>query len=333
MQEQYSEAAFEFVVGAESVGLRADRYIQQECVEHSRSSIQRWFELELIRVDGKVMKKSHKMVLGQKVQILELPESRPSTLEPEQIPLDIRYEDEDLLVLYKPKNLVVHPGNGVWKGTLAAGLLYHYQQLSGLNGHLRPGIVHRLDKDTSGLMVVARHDQAHAKLSKQLEDRSLSREYTAIVWGHPPESGTVDAPLDRDPNNRLRRAVCPGGKAARTHFRVVEYLRGAALIRLKLESGRTHQIRVHMSYLGHPVLGDPLYGGREDRLMRTTPMDRNILSQAVKMAHSQCLEATEIAFIHPRSGEILRVSTDVNAEIESIRALLGLENHENTERS
>lgn len=171
-------------------------------------------------------------------------------------------------------------------------------------------------------MVVARHNQAHAKLSKQLEDRSLSREYTAVVWGHPPESGTIDAPLDRDPHNRLRRAVCPGGKASRTHYRVVEYLRGAALIKLKLESGRTHQIRVHMAYLGHPVFGDPLYGGREDRLQRTTPLDRGILGTALKLAHSQCLEATQIAFVHPRTAEILQVDTQVNAEIESICQVL-----------
>lgn len=318
-----NESELYFTVAEHDVGERSDKFLQQNCVEHSRSALQKWFDQNLVLADGKPIKKSHKLILNQRIEIIELPESRPSTLEPEYIPLDIRYEDEDLLVLYKPKNLVVHPGNGIWKGTLAAGLLYHYRQLSEINGSMRPGIVHRLDKDTSGLMVAARNDQAHLALSRQLEDRTLSREYTAIVWGHPPAQGTVDAPLDRDPRNRLRRAVCEYGKAARTHFEVIQYLRGCALIRLKLESGRTHQIRVHMAHLGHPVFGDPLYAGREERLMRTTPMDRNILGQALKLCNSQCLEATRISFVHPRTKDVLTVETSVNAEIESIRSLLG----------
>lgn len=312
----------EFLSQSTDSGLRIDKFLQNQCSEHSRSAIQKWIDQDLVLVDQKVVKKNYLLKESQTICIIEKPNSRPSTLEPENIPLDIRYQDEDLIILYKPKNLVVHPGNGIWRGTLAAGLLYHFEQLSGLNGVFRPGIVHRLDRDTSGLMVIARHDHAHAFLSKQLENRSLSREYTAIVWGHPPEQGFVETFLDRDPRNRLRRAVCPQGKWAKTHYQVVQYLKGCAVLKLKLETGRTHQIRVHMSHLGHPILGDVLYGGGQDRLNRISPMDRPLFSQALSLTQGQCLEATDLALIHPRSQEQMAFHTELNPLMQELIKML-----------
>ncbi|GHV06164.1 pseudouridine synthase [Clostridia bacterium] len=227
---------------------------------------------------------------------INLPDPAEPDAKPENIPLDIIYEDEDLLVINKPKGMVVHPAPGHATGTLVNALLYHCNgSLSGIGGVARPGIVHRLDKDTSGLMLAAKNDFAHQKLSEALKNREISRIYTAIVQGYPkPEQGTIDAPIDRHPRDRIRMAVVQTGRPARTHYETLEVLQGHTKIKCKLETGRTHQIRVHMSHIGHPVAGDTLYGAKEIG------------------TNGQLLHASELIFNHPRTNEKLSfVSNDL----------------------
>ncbi len=305
------------------VGERIDRCLSRLFADRSRSEIQRWFDQECVLIDGTSVKKSHVLKANSILEITGIPELPPSDLEPENIPLDIRYQDEDILVVFKPKGLVVHPGNGIYTGTLAAGLLFHFGQLSEINGAHRPGIVHRLDRDTSGLMVVARNDFAHRHLSAQLQDRSVSRVYWALVWGQPEDSGTIDLPLDRDPRNRIKRAVVSGGKEARTHFRVLKRFSSCSLLELKLETGRTHQIRVHLSHQGYPILGDALYGGGSELLSRTQPFDRGLLAKVISGLHSQALQARELTLVHPRTQ--VRMTFDCELESEFSQALAQLE--------
>lgn len=210
-------------------------------------------------------------------------------IEPEDLHLDIYYEDADVLVVNKPKGMVVHPSNGHFTGTLVNGLMYHCKDLSGINGVLRPGIVHRIDKDTSGLLMVAKNDYAHEKLAAQLGEKTVTRKYFALVHGNiPHEAGTIDAPIGRDPADRQRMAVVDNGKDAVTHFRVLERFDRFTFIECRLETGRTHQIRVHMKYIGHPLAGDPKYGPKKT-------IDFG----------GQALHAGVLGFRHPRTGETL----------------------------
>ena len=249
---------------------RVDRFLQSELKEFSRTDIQKLIASEQVLFEGKPVAKNFRLEPEMEIQVLSLPEKEESNLEPEDIPLDIVYEDEDIVVINKPRRLVVHPGSGIRSGTLAAALLFHFKEnLSQVGGPLRPGIVHRLDKDTPGLMVVAKNDKAHLSLSSQLEMRTLKRTYNALVWGQPRDlEGTIDAPIERDSRNRLKMAVSPNGKEARTHYKILEFYAFASLLELDLETGRTHQIRVHNRYMGNPVFGDPLYDGRDACLMR-----------------------------------------------------------------
>ncbi|MEM7679718.1 MAG: RluA family pseudouridine synthase, partial [Pseudomonadota bacterium] len=259
-------------------------------------------------LDGKMCKKpSEKVESGQEI-LLQIPALKNADPEPENIPLDVVYEDEDLLVLNKPVGLVVHPGAGNQDGTLVNALLHHCgDSLSGIGGVMRPGIVHRLDKDTSGLMVVAKHDKAHQGLSAQLEDRSLSRKYKALVLGVPtPLKGSVDQPLARYKGNRLKMSVHKDGKVAKTFYRAQERFSDLfSLVECQLESGRTHQIRVHMQFLKYPIIGDPLYGPQPTAL--EAALKKGVFSEDVRCAMRalthQCLHAYEIKFVHPVSGE------------------------------
>ena len=277
-----------------------------------------------VKVGGAKASKNFRVETGMVVVVDKIPEKEACTLEPENIPLDIVYEDDDIVVLNKPRNLVVHPGNGVQNGTLAAGLLYHFKEnLSAVNGPLRPGIVHRLDKDTPGLMVVAKNDAAHRHLAHQLETRTLHRTYNALVWGHVRDlEGTIDAPIGRNPKNRLKMAVVKDGKPSRTHYVAKKFFAFATLLELQLESGRTHQIRVHSRYMGHPVVGDPLYDGRDGCLNRVSPLMKDIAAKVLEIAPAQLLQAVKIELIHPTTGKKMKFKVPLEKPFEQVLKLL-----------
>ena len=291
----------------EDAGLRLDAFLAQRLPDLSRSRIQQLLEQGCILVEGKPGKKNRRLTPGERI-LLDLPEPAEADPEPEEIPLDILFEDADLLVINKPKGMVVHPAPGHESGTLVNALLHHCgDSLSGIGGVKRPGIVHRLDKDTSGLMLAAKTDRAHASLAAQLGDHSLHRVYAALLIGTPrPAEGVVDLPVGRHPRDRKKMAAgVPGGRSAVTHYRVLESFPGYSYAECVLETGRTHQIRVHMASLGHPVAGDPLYGGK-----CALPLS------------SQCLHAREICFRHPVTGEDMTFSCPLPPEFSAVLAKL-----------
>ena len=275
-----------FTVSPAEAGLRIDLYLTGQIAEFSRSRIQKLIKDGAVSVNGSLVKANYLAEEGDAV-LVTVPETSPLQLAAEDIPFEILYEDSDLIVVNKPQGLVVHPAAGNWEGTLVNALLHHCGDLSGINGVVRPGIVHRIDKDTSGVLVVAKNDFAHAGLAKQLKEHSINRIYTALVHGTIPEpAGVIEAPIGRHPVQRKKMAVVTqNGKTAITHYRVLERIAGYTLIEAKLETGRTHQIRVHMSYLGHPLAGDPVYGPK-----------KNTLGLA-----GQALHARTLGFVHPRS--------------------------------
>ncbi len=273
---------------ADIPGERLDAFLARACPELSRSAAQRLIDEGCITRNGKTPKKNDRLNEGDKITV-EIPEPRAVEIVPKPIPLEIVYEDEDVIVINKPKGLVVHPAAGHQDDTLVNGLLFAKSgELSGINGELRPGIVHRIDKDTSGLLAVAKNDLAHTVLASQLKDHSMSRTYEAIVCGNLKEdSGTVDAPIGRHPTDRKKMCVTPrNSKNAVTHWEVIARFRGYTHIRCQLKTGRTHQIRVHMAHIGHPILGDTVYGRKKPELGQD----------------SQCLHAGTLCFSHPRDG-------------------------------
>ncbi len=287
------------IADIESDGERIDKYLSFIFPRTSRSYIQKAIESGNVSVNGKPVSKNYKLKSDDKVEYLPL-EPVSLTVEPQNIPLDIVFEDDDLLVVNKPKGMVVHPAPGNYENTLVNALMYHCKDsLSGINGVLRPGIVHRIDKNTSGLLIVAKNDFAHKGLAEQIKEHSFTREYRAICIGHlKQEEGTVVAPIGRSTNDRKKMAVTDkNSKNAVTHYKVLEQLNGYDYLRLRLETGRTHQIRVHMAYLGHPLAGDDVYG-----------KPRNTEEQRLC---GQCLHAGLIGFIHPRSGEYVEFSTEL----------------------
>lgn len=270
-----------------AAGNRVDTFLADALPGQTRASVQRLLENGLVRKNGAAVKKNLRLAGGERLEIT-LPEPRESAVEPEEIALDIVYEDADVIVVNKPRGMVVHPAAGHESGTLVNALLGHCgDSLSGIGGERRPGIVHRIDKDTSGLLIAAKNDAAHQCLSGQLKTRTLSRIYdTVVIGGIRADEGTVDAPIGRSARDRKKMAVVPGGRPAVTHYRVKARYDGYTYLKCKLETGRTHQIRVHMAYIGHPVAGDPLYGPKNDR----TGLG------------GQCLHARELTFIHPATG-------------------------------
>ncbi len=274
----------------ETAGERLDRYLSA-ALGVTRSAVQLWAEEGLITVDGVPRPKNYRVRSGEAVEV-EIPDPEPCEARPEAIPLAVVYEDMDLLVVDKPKGMVVHPAAGHAGGTLVNALLYHCgDSLSGINGVLRPGIVHRIDKDTSGLLIVAKNDRAHQALAAQIKEHSFTREYEAVICGHLREpSGTVEAPIGRHPVQRKKMAViAENSKPAVTHYTVLEEFARYTHIRLRLETGRTHQIRVHMAYLGHPVAGDTVYGN----------------PKPLPGLEGQCLHARLIGFRHPADNRYL----------------------------
>ena len=289
---------------ADLPGERLDAFVARVCPELSRSAAQRLIEEGCIKRNGKPGKKNDKLNEGDEITVT-VPEPREVDIVAKEIPLDIVYEDEDLLVINKPKGLVVHPAAGHQDDTLVNGLLYALgDDLSGINGELRPGIVHRIDKDTSGLLAVAKNDLAHAVLASQLKDHTMARTYEAIVCGSFREdSGTVDAPIGRHPSDRKKMTVTErNSKHAVTHWEVIARYRGYTHIRCRLETGRTHQIRVHMAHIGHPILGDLVYGRKKPELGQS----------------SQVLHAGALCFRHPRDGRPVMVFAPLPEYFEQV---------------
>ena len=280
---------YEFI--CESNGIRLDKYIQIDGIP--RSQIQKLIDDGNAMVNDNTAKSSYKVKIGDKITI-DIPEPEHPDIEAENIPLDIIYEDEHMLVINKPQGMVVHPAPGNYNGTLVNALMYHCKEsLSGINGVLRPGIVHRIDKDTSGLLLVAKTNEAHLSLSEQIQKKTARRHYVCIVCGiMKNKKGIIDAPIGRHPTNRLKMAVTPtNSKDAVTHFEVLEYLDNATYVACDLETGRTHQIRVHMQYIGHPIVGDPLYLNKNSYNLK-----------------GQALHAQSITFNHPISGKTMSFS-------------------------
>ncbi|KYD09962.1 RluA family pseudouridine synthase [Caldibacillus debilis] len=295
----------EHTVIAGEAGMRIDKLLAGLDGEYSRSQIQDWITEGRVSVNGKVVKANYRVQEGDRIE-WTVPEPEILDVRPEPMDLDIYYEDRDVIVVNKPRGMVVHPSPGHLNGTLVNGLLAHCRDLSGINGVLRPGIVHRIDKDTSGLLMAAKNDFSHEHLARQLENKTVLRKYKAIVHGViPHDYGTIDAPIGRDPKDRQSMAVVDSGKPAVTHFRVIERFDKYTLVECELETGRTHQIRVHMKYIGHPVAGDPKYGPK-----RTLPID------------GQALHAGVLGFAHPRTGEFLTFEAPPPEDFE--RLLNGL---------
>lgn len=296
---------------AKESGERIDALLAQNVPEISRSAAQRLIDDGDVLVNGARVRKNYKCSVGDEI-VLTLPETEDTELIPENIPLDVVFEDDDVIVVNKPRGMVVHPAAGHPNGTLVNALLYHCgDSLSGIGGEKRPGIVHRIDKDTSGLIIAAKNDLAHLFLSAQLADRSLSRVYEAVVRGNMREdSGTIDAPIGRHPTDRKRMAVTDkNSKNAVTHWEVIARYPGYTHLRCRLETGRTHQIRVHMAHIGHPLLGDGVYGAK-------CP-DKGL--------EGQCLHAVELKFIHPKSCENIRLFAPLPEYFTDVIRRLGTE--------
>ncbi len=295
---------------SENIGKRADVFVSI-AAGVTRSAAAALIEKGAVSVNGRPCTKSYK-VQGGDVFEIELPEPELCEVVPEDIPLDIVYEDEDVVVVNKPQGMVVHPAPGHSSGTLVSALMYYCKDsLSDINGVIRPGIVHRIDRDTSGLLAVAKNNAAHLALASQLEDHTLSRVYYAVVCGHLNESGTVDAPIARHPSDRQKMAVVKGGRDAVTHYEAVEELSQYTFARMRLETGRTHQIRVHMAHIGHPIVGDPVYG-------RPTQFEKHHPA----LFKGQMLHAGELTFVHPRTGEKVTVKAPLPKNFEDALALL-----------
>lgn len=297
------DGMMEWKVEAASAKDRIDKYVKSLLDEDiSRSQIQLWIQNGAITVNGTQVKVNHKVAEDDTVTLV-VPEPEYTEIVPENIPLDVYFEDKDVIVVNKKRGMVVHPAPGHSTGTLVNALMHHCQDLSGINGELRPGIVHRIDKDTSGLIMAAKNDKAHASLAAQLKEHSATRKYFALVHGNlSHDQGTVDAPIGRDPHDRKMYTVIErNSKHAITHFQVMERFGDYTLLELKLETGRTHQIRVHMKFIGHPLVGDPMYGR----------------SKGIKM-DGQALHAAVLGFVHPSSEEYMEFTAPLPADMEEV---------------
>ncbi|MSS07364.1 MULTISPECIES: RluA family pseudouridine synthase [Clostridia] len=294
----------EFVVAPEDAGVRIDRYLSDQCQDISRSYLQKLLKEESVLVEEKPVKSNYKVNTGERIS-LTLPEIREPEIVPEDIPLDIIYEDKDIILINKPKGMVVHPAAGHYSGTLVNGLMSHCRsELSGINGVMRPGIVHRIDMDTTGVLIVCKNDMAHNSISQQLKEHSITRRYAAIVHGVlKDDEGTINAPIGRHPIDRKKMSINEkNGRDAITHYRVLERFRQYTYIECQLETGRTHQIRVHMASTGHPLLGDSVYGPAK------CPFRLN----------GQTLHAGVLGIIHPRTGEYMEFSAPLPDYFEEL---------------
>jgi len=302
-----------FSVTAEDTGQRLDVFLAAHVEGWSRARLHRLIEAADVLVNGSVAKPSHKLRPNDHIEI-ELTPTPSTSFAPEDIPVEVVYEDDDLIVVNKPAGMVVHPAAGVDSGTLANALAFHFQQLSTTGGAARPGIVHRLDKGTSGLLVVAKTESAHEQLADQFRDREVFKSYVALVHGQvEKEGGEVDQPIARDPRNRTRMAVVRGGRPSHSIYRVRRRLERFTLLDVELKTGRTHQIRVHLAWLKHPVVGDEVYGAGRDK----TVINPVIRSRITKLGR-QFLHAEQLGFRHPRTAEQLRFTAPIAIELQSL---------------
>jgi len=307
-----------FLVHSQDSSKRLDVFLSQKGPALSRSQIKKLIETGKVQIDGRKAKAGLRLRENE-VVTLTIPEPRRLEIEAEAIPLKVLYEDRHLVVVDKPAGLVVHPGAGNYSGTLVNALLHRCPDLAGIGGVLRPGIVHRLDKDTSGVLVVAKDDLAHRSLSDQFRKHTAERNYVGIVFGQLSEEGQVDAPVGRHPTQRKKMSARPWkGREARTYWRVLERFRSFNLAEFRLQTGRTHQIRVHLSSIGHPILGDPLYGGRK----RLASVESLPLRQGLRRLKRQALHATSLGFVHPVTGDVLKFSSPLPEDIQEAIALL-----------
>lgn len=285
-----------FIINEEHKSERLDKYLSNVIEGRSRSFFKNLIDNGEVTVNGNIQKGSYKLDVNDSVSVT-MPEPIALDVVPENIDLDIVYEDEDLVVINKPKGMVVHPAPGVYTGTLVNGLLYHCKNLSGINGVIRPGIVHRIDKDTTGIIVVAKNDESHTFLSEQFKEHSIKREYYALVEGRFMKTeGSIDKPIGRHKRDRIKMAIVPDGKRAVTHYEVLEqYDNGTSLVKCRLETGRTHQIRVHMASISHPLVGDTVYGLKKQRYK----------------LEGQVLHAKTLGFIHPTTKEYMEFDSEL----------------------
>ena len=300
------EDGYEFVIDDSLSGLRLDKCISQKYEEITRSHITNLIREGKVKVNSAPAKASYKVSLSDRITF-SLPDEALPDIVPQDIPLDILYEDDDVVVVNKPKGMVVHPAPGHYEGTLVNALMYHVKDLSGINGKLRPGIVHRIDRDTTGSIIVCKNDKAHLSLSRQLEEHSLNRRYVAIVNGNLKEdSGTVDAPIGRSRTDRKKMAVLADGRRAVTHYTVLKRFGNYTYVECKLETGRTHQIRVHFAHIGHPVMGDEVYSRGRSKFN----------------TQGQVLHAKTLGFIQPTTGEYIEVEAPLPEYFKKILDLL-----------
>ncbi|MCI0512755.1 RluA family pseudouridine synthase [candidate division KSB1 bacterium] len=310
----------EFIVASHQAKERLDVYLTREIGRYSRAYVQHLIRDGQVTIEGRPVKANHSVRPNEVIRV-HIPPPVTSDLQPEAIPLDICYEDEALIVVNKAAGMVVHPACGNFSGTLVNAVLYHCGQLSTLNGTVRPGIVHRLDKNTSGLIVIAKDDFTHRKLAEQFANRTIQREYRALVWGQPQsDAGRIDTYLARHPQDRKRIAVTlnPAGKHAVTNFEVLEKFDFLSYLRLKLETGRTHQIRVHLNYLGHPVFGDGTYDGRQKMTLGLNQKARQFALELLKLMPFQALHALTLGFVHPSKATFMSLQSDLPAKFQLI---------------
>lgn len=309
---------FSFRIDSQDASKRLDVFIAEKETSLSRSQVKRLIETGKVQIEGKTAKAGMRLKENDAVTV-NLPEPQKAEARAEPIPLTVLYEDRHLIVVDKPAGMVVHPAAGNYSGTLVNALLHHCPDLAGIGGVLRPGIVHRLDKDTSGVLVAAKEDITHRALSEQFKRHTPTRRYIGIVFGEIPDTGQIDATIGRHPVQRKKMSARPRkGKEARTHWKVLRHFRHFDLAEFRLETGRTHQIRVHLSSIGHPILGDSLYGGRK----RLASIDPPLLRQGLQGLRRQALHAASLGFVHPVTGERLEFSSPLPQDMEEAIALL-----------
>lgn len=311
-----------FKIEPENAGERLDAYLAAKIAHWSRARLQRLIENEDVLLNGKVVKSSYKLRAGDDLEV-ELSVSTNDTFTPENIPIDIVYEDDEVVVVNKPAGLIVHPASGVRSGTLANALAYHFQELPSRGGTIRPGIVHRLDRDTSGLLVIAKTEAALENLGEQFRDRTVFKSYVALVHGRvQAEAGRIEQPIARDPGNRTRMGIVRSGRNALSLYRVRRRYQRFTLLDVEIKTGRTHQIRVHLSWLRHPIVGDEVYGGGRDNTVQDPQLRAHI-----RKLDRQFLHAEQLGFIHPGTGASMRFTAPLPTDLQSLLTELDSEQH------